>query len=544
MWGVTYNADDYTDYDRRRDLTRIRCAGRASMLFGFLASGLGIASVLVALSFLSCLGTPYNGVFWASLAANCLHFVTSFVRVAAYLEESDQREIAAKLNVLSALGEFGALLSITTWGVLLWVASFVSYLSLVALGLICANMCFIVYIQWIITQRKLMRTPNAPRIGMTGMLISLAALVVFGFSVTVAVDRPPPIRYDFSAPFPVHASNTGTGQHCATYYANATIQCHGVVWAPPAYLSCELCVLGDNDCYSTADVQAFVEYYASGPVVTFPAYVFLGDYNEYVSAFGGSDSCYLPSTLVPRAFNGSLHYCNDPTLPVQDNTGPFPVVTRVCPVSQFGLGCSAALTTSAPSASVVTLSPSPPTLSPPSPSFSWDVAANFTVNNPNGPWVYGVLSGLSESSFTAMAGPAEASSCPITFYDSDDHAKVWKNTCSGLIVNTDPVEPGQVGIDPGNTAEYISIRWLCPFLDGGVFNISVTFSGGHTGDTQAWVVLNNLQQLFHTTSTINGPNSFNASMISIAYSVPIDFIVAGFGSDSSDTPVAITLVPS
>ena len=482
----------YTEEELMR--IRITNVGRVSMLFGGASACIGIASVAspAARGFFACIGSDAAWPFYLNAATNAAHLLCTVVRVVASCDDSDELGLAYKMTVLSAIAEFGVVLVIVSWGLLIGIAGYASYLSLLSLIFICLNMGCIVAIQWILTNSKELRSVRTviARVGVAAMFLSLASLVVFGFTIVTPFSRPPALTYNVESPFAPRATNQpGATGSCAAFYANAKIKCAGTLFTTPALMKCSLCVSGDADCIpAPAAIQAFLTYDKTQPVVTAVSSAQVGAVTTFLSAQNANSACNLPLTQV-QPFNGTVSFCYDPTLPDQDLPDQVVAIrSQFCSREQFSLSCATgAFTSLAPTSASPTMAPTLVTLPPYSAQAAFVLASNFTRVNPNGPFAYGTLIGGLGGSFLANTSPAQAqtsTTCATIFWDANKFTKVWKNGCNGF-VGTSLLAPGSVAVNPGSLLDYAAVRFTASYARN--YSVFVRFGGGHAGDTEAWV---------------------------------------------------------
>lgn len=189
----------------------------------------------------------------------------------------------------------------------------------------------------------------------------------------------------------------------------------------------------------------------------------------------------------------------------------------------------------------------------PGATLAYDAAGDFsTGSNPNGTWSYGYSYGVGstfilDTTNTTSYGPGLALGGWMGNVDSTPGANypyALKNFTASTVANNGSTifQPGQLGLQPGESNLESIVRWTAPF--SGAFNINVTFSGCNVlGDSVNVYVLTNGSSLFSSTVSPS-PASYTGSQ-SILAGDTIDFVVGNGGNGQNDdtTGMAATITP-
>jgi hypothetical protein len=193
-------------------------------------------------------------------------------------------------------------------------------------------------------------------------------------------------------------------------------------------------------------------------------------------------------------------------------------------------------------------------LARPSAALSYNAAVDFSISsNPNGAWSYGYSYGVGspfilDTTNTASYGPGLALGGWMGNVDTNTGANypyALKNFTSHPVTNniTTVYQPGQLGLQPGESNVESIVRWTAPF--SGTFSINATFSGLDSafGDSADVHILLNGIVIFNSVVSPN-PASYSTSG-SLTAGDRIDFLVGngGNGLNGDSTGLSASIVP-
>ena len=191
-------------------------------------------------------------------------------------------------------------------------------------------------------------------------------------------------------------------------------------------------------------------------------------------------------------------------------------------------------------------------LTRPSVAQSYNAVGDFSISsNPNGAWSYGYSYGVGsafilDTTNTASYGPGLALGGWMGNVDTNvgaNYPYALKNFTGSPVANngTTIYQPGQLGLQPGESNVESIVRWTAPF--SGTFSLNVTFSGldNFFGDSADVHILKNGVSIFN--SVVNpSPASFSGLQSLLAGNT-IDFVVGngGNGLNGDSTGLSATI---
>ena len=112
---------------------------------------------------------------------------------------------------------------------------------------------------------------------------------------------------------------------------------------------------------------------------------------------------------------------------------------------------------------------------------AFDAAGDYSAtSNPNGPWTYGWSYGLGGTFHTDITNSLAWDSTPLTSWLGNESGSfipqvLHNGTASPVTLVVSTYQPGQLGLQPGDSNEFAIVRWTASAAES--ISIATTFSG-------------------------------------------------------------------
>ncbi len=134
----------------------------------------------------------------------------------------------------------------------------------------------------------------------------------------------------------------------------------------------------------------------------------------------------------------------------------------------------------------------------------WDVLADYsTVSNPCGVWSYGYKDNLNSAFILETASTTNGE------WSSPGVASTWHNASTGTYYN---IAPGQVAIHPGESGQYMTIRWTAPRHGTFAFNVKYFVGDAINSTSKEAAILHAGQVIFEEPTSTNPTYSTTLTM--------------------------------